>query len=56
MHKAVNVRVGSLRDYGALGWIRVGYVPSKLNKSNLFTKEVKPHEMQDARRMIGLVQ
>ena len=54
MHKAVNVRVGCLRDYGTLGWIRMGYVPSKLNKSNLFTKEVKPFELHDARRMLGL--
>jgi len=55
IHKAVNVRTGSLKDAGQLGWVRVCKIRTEYNRANLLTKPVKPVDIRREREMAGLV-
>ena len=53
-HKAVNVREGWLKNAGKFGWCRISKIRTEHNRSNLFTKPVKPAAMALERSLAGL--
>jgi len=52
--KAANVRLGTLRDAVAQGWLLVVYVPTKLNRANFLTKPLGALDLDRERSLCGL--
>jgi hypothetical protein len=53
---ALRLRITLLRDLREAGILSLGYVPSKQNRADIFTKALERVAFESAREMLGCVQ
>jgi hypothetical protein len=55
LHKAIGVRMGAIKDWITLGWIKVAKVPTSANKANIFTKVESRFQFEGERTALNVV-